>query len=159
MKIALASARIVNRDMNYNLAQIKRYMSEAKARGAELVCFGEAFLQGFNALTWKFEEDQKIAITVHSEEFAQVKALSEKLGIDVLFGYNELDRAKIYSSCALVADGKIVHNYRRISKGWKEYSITDEPGKICPWRRPSIVARICVLDKKRMGKGRQERIC
>lgn len=43
MKIALASARIVNRDMNYNLAQIKRYMSEAKARGAELVCFGEAF--------------------------------------------------------------------------------------------------------------------
>lgn len=126
MKIALASARIVNRDMNYNLAQIKRYMSEAKARGAELVCFGEAFLQGFNALTWKFEEDQKIAITVHSEEFAQVKALSEKLGIDVLFGYNELDRAKIYSSCALVADGKIVHNYRRISKGWKEYSITDE---------------------------------
>ena len=50
------------------------------------MCALGKLLQGFNALTWKFEEDQKIAITVHSEEFAQVKTLSEKLGIDVLFG-------------------------------------------------------------------------
>lgn len=44
MKIALASARIVDRDINYNLTQMERYMKEAKANSADLVCFGESFL-------------------------------------------------------------------------------------------------------------------
>ena len=59
MKFALASARIVDRDINCNLSQMERYMKEAKEVGADLVCFGEAFLQGFNALSWQYEEDNK----------------------------------------------------------------------------------------------------
>ena len=51
MKIALASARIVDRDIKYNLSRMEHYMTEAKGSGADLVCFGEAFLQGFNALS------------------------------------------------------------------------------------------------------------
>ena len=126
MKIALASARIVDRDINYNLSQMERYMKDAKELGADLVCFGEAFLQGFNALSWQYEEDNKIALTTFSPEFDRIKALTNEIGIDVLFGYNELDDDTIYSSCALIADGTIIHNYRRISRGWKEYSKTDE---------------------------------
>ncbi len=126
MKIALASARIVDQDINYNLSQMERYMKEAKAEGAELVCFGEAFLQGFNALSWQYEEDRKIALTASSWEFMQIKKLTKELGIDVLFGYNELERESIYSSCALISDGEILNNYRRISKGWKEFTKTDE---------------------------------
>ncbi len=125
MKIALASARIVDRDINNNLSQMERYMKEAKANGADLVCFGEAFLQGFNALSWHYEEDRKIALPTFSQEFMQIKVLTIKIGIDVLFGYNELEEDVIYSSCALIADGKIIHNYRRISCGWKECSKTD----------------------------------
>ena len=126
MKIALASVRIVDRDINYNLSQIERYMKEAKEMGADLVCFGEAFLQGFSALSWQYEEDKKIALTIFSPEFERIKALTNEIGIDVLFGYNELDDDTIYSSCALIADSTIIHNYRRISRGWKEYSKTDE---------------------------------
>lgn len=126
MKIALASVRIVDRDINYNLLQMKRYMRQAKAEGADLVCFGEAFLQGFNALSWWYEEDRKIALTTTSREFAQIKKLTKELAVDVLFGYNELEDESIYSSCALISDGEIIYNYRRISKGWKEYTKTDE---------------------------------
>ena len=126
MKIALASVRIVDRDINYNLSQIERYMKEAKEMGADLVCFGEAFLQGFSALSWQYEKDKKIALTIFSPEFERIKALTNEIRIDVLFGYNELDDDTIYSSCALIADGTIIHNYRRISRGWKEYSKTDE---------------------------------
>lgn len=43
MKIALTSARIVDREINYNLSQMERYMKEAKAMGTDLVCLGEAF--------------------------------------------------------------------------------------------------------------------
>lgn len=126
MKIALASAQIVDRDVMFNLSQMERYMQEAKAEGADLVCFGEAFLQGFNALSWRYEDDRKIALSTSSYEFVQIKKFSKSLGIDVLFGYNELDGDSIYSSCAFISDGKIIHNYRRISKGWKEYTETDE---------------------------------
>lgn len=126
MKIALASARIVDRDINYNLSQMERYIREAKATGADLVCLGEAFLQGFNALSWQYEGDRKIALATSSQEFTQIKVLTKEVGVDVLFGYNELDDDSIYSSCALIANGEIIHNYRRISRGWKEYSKTDE---------------------------------
>ena len=126
MKIALASARIVDRDVDHNLSQMERYMKEAKANGADLVCFGEAFLQGFHALSWRYEEDRKIALTVSSREFTQIRTLTKEIGIDVLFGYNEREDDALYSSCALVSDGGIVHNYRRISRGWKECSRTDE---------------------------------
>lgn len=126
MKIALASARIADGDIQFNLSQMERYMQEAKANGAELVCFGEAFLQGFNALSWRYEEDRKIALPISSSEFAQIKRWSKTIGVDVLFGYNESENARIYSSCALISDGEILHNYRRISKGWKEYWSTDE---------------------------------
>jgi hypothetical protein len=90
MKIALASARIVDRDIKYNLSQMQWYMREAKTNGADLVCFGESFLQGFNALSWQYEEDKKIALTISSQEFMQIKVLTKEIGIDVLFGYNEL---------------------------------------------------------------------
>ena len=62
MKIALASARIVDRDIKYNLSRMEHYMTEAKLSGADLVWFGEAFLQGFNALSWQYEEDKKMAM-------------------------------------------------------------------------------------------------
>ena len=31
----------------------------------------------------------------------------------------------LYSSCIVLSGGKIVHNYRRVSRGWKEYTRTD----------------------------------
>lgn len=126
MKIALASARIVDRDIEHNLKQMERFMRQAKAENATLVCFGEAFLQGFGALTWNYEKDREIAISTSSKEFSYIKSLTKSIGIDVMFGYNELSGDRIYSSCALVSGGEIVHNYRRISRGWKEYWKTDD---------------------------------
>lgn len=125
MKIALASARIIDRDIPHNLSQIKRFMVQARENGADLVCFGEAFLQGFNALSWRYEEDRALARSTSSAEFAQIKAWTKALAIDVLFGYNELDGETIYSSCTLISGGELLHNYRRISQGWKDYWKTD----------------------------------
>ena len=101
-------------------------MTCAQKEGAELICFGETFLQGFDSLSWCYEKDQAVAISTDSSVFAEVCHLSMKYEIDVLFGYVELSGDAVYSSCALISDGKLRHNYRRISKGWKEYTKTDE---------------------------------
>ncbi len=93
---------------------------------ADLLCFPEAFLQGFDSLCWDYETDRMTALEISSDTFQQLKNLTVRYGISLITGYIEKDREKLYSSCAVISDGEIIHNYRRISKGWKEYSITDD---------------------------------
>ena len=125
MKIALASARFINRDIEFNLGQMERYMRRAKEQGAELVCFAEAFLQGFDAFDWEYEKDKEMAISVEGTLFRQICDLTKTIEIDLLFGFLECKGDNLYSSCALLSDGELVHLYRRISIGWKEYTKTD----------------------------------
>ena len=149
MRIALAAARTVNRDIRHNLSQMERYMVDAQKGGAGLICFGETFLQGFDALSWRFEEDRAMAVSTASGAFAEICRMSVKYEIDVLFGYVELDGESIYSSCALISDGKLRHNYRRISKGWKEYWKTDEHYRegdsveVFPYKGKTCVIGLC----------------
>lgn len=126
MKIALAAARHINRDTEYNFSQMKRFMTEAKNGGADLVCFGETFFQGFDCFDWDFEHDRKIALSTDSELFEEICETSENIGIDLLFGFAETEGESIYSSCAFISKGKLLEKYRRISRGWKEYWHTDE---------------------------------
>lgn len=126
MRIALAAARHINRDISHNLSQMERFMREAKAGGADLVCFGEAFLQGFDCFDWNYDQDRKMAVSANSDVFQKIRGRSLEIGIDALFGFAELEDDEIYSSAALIADGKLHQLYRRISRGWKEYWRTDE---------------------------------
>ena len=125
MKIALASVPVRSGDVAYNLTQMAKYISLAKEQGAELVCFGEAYLQGFDALTWNFEEDRSMAVSCNSGLFQIIAGWTRDSAIDVLFGFLEREGDTIYSSCALVSGGALVMKYRRVSQGWKEYWKTD----------------------------------
>ena len=51
MKIALASKEFVNKDMQKNISTIIETMIIAKQNNADMLCFGEAFLQGFDSLS------------------------------------------------------------------------------------------------------------
>lgn len=126
MKIALASARVRNNDIAFSLAQLRTYMAQAKAQNADLVCFGEAFLQGFDAFSWEYEKDRAIALSVEDELFQQLIRESAEREIDLLFGFLERDGETLYSSCALIGGRRIIHLYRRVSVGWKEYTRTDD---------------------------------
>lgn len=125
MKIALAVPKIADGDISYNIGKMEYFMNLAKSNGADIVCFGEAFLQGFNCLSWDFDIDKNIAISTDSEIFGNICKLTEKIDIDLMFGYNELYGDSIYSSCAFIVKGRLLYNYRRISKGWKESDKTD----------------------------------
>lgn len=123
MKIGLASYKFINNNIEFNISQIEKAL-KASAK-VDLMCFGETFLQGFDALSWSFEADKSIAISLCSECFDRLKKLSLDYETDILLGYVERDGDSLYSSCAVIIDGEIAFNYRRISKGWKEFTITD----------------------------------
>lgn len=124
MRIGLVSYRCKNRDVPFNLGQIERAMKEAEGK-AELLCFGEAFLQGFDALCWEFDRDKEIALELSSEPMDRLRSWTVQYGVSLAVGYIEKDGEKLYSSCVVLSQGKTLHNYRRISKGWKEFSRTD----------------------------------
>lgn len=125
MKIALASARFVNGDVRYNLARIRRWAGEAKLAGADLLCLGEAFLQGFDSFVWDYERDREMAASADGPVFAELLAASREMGIDLMTGFLERAGEALYSSCALIAGGRLMQRYRRVSRGWKEWRLTD----------------------------------
>lgn len=106
------------------MSQIELAMKRSEGK-VEVLCFSEAFLQGFDALCWDYNADREIALELSSEAITQLKRWTVQYGIALITGYLERDREKLYSSCIVIADGRIIHNYRRISKGWKEYTKTD----------------------------------
>lgn len=125
MKIALAAARFVNGDIAHNLAQAERWARAARTAGAELLCFGEAFLQGFDGFVWDYERDKEMAVTTGGPAFASLKRISREAGMDLMLGFLERAGDRLYSSCALIEAGELSQLYRRVSRGWKEYSRTD----------------------------------
>ncbi len=124
MRLGLVSYLFENRNTAFNMSQIGKAMERMKGK-ADLLCFGEAFLQGFDSLCWDYEADREIAVELSSKEISQLRRWTLQYGMSLITGYIEKAEDKLYSSCIVISDGEIVHNYRRISKGWKEYSKTD----------------------------------
>lgn len=125
MKIALASERFINKDIEYNLYIILEAL-EKYSEKVDLVCFGEAFLQGFDSLSWNYEKDKKIAIEKNSSIIQRICEMAKKVNCAVSFGYIEKNNETLYCSYMFVDNnGVIIDNYRRVSIGWKEYTKTD----------------------------------
>lgn len=126
IRIALASMPFVNGDVPQNLHTMLASMEQAAQAGSNMVCFGETFLQGFDSLSWHWETDRHIAVTWQDEAILRLRQASRNTGVDLAFGYVEKEYDAAYSSYMVIQAGEILHNFRRITKNWKEYSIADE---------------------------------
>lgn len=122
MKLGLVSYEFKNKDISFNVSQIKRAIAESDA---DMLCFGEAFLQGFDSLNWEHEKDKNIAISQDSAIMQDIISFAKQFKKDLAFGYIERDNEFLYSSYAVILGGKLFYNYRRISKGWKEFTLTN----------------------------------
>lgn len=120
MKFGLAAYEFKNDDLSFNLAQIEKALIAGSNKGLDIILFGEAFLQGFDGINFDFENDKKIAIATNSKTMIDLCELTKKYSVDLGIGYFELADNSIYSSYAIIGNGNIIYNYRRISTGWKE---------------------------------------
>ena len=125
MKIALAAVGFYERDIEYNRNKIIKCLKENSGK-VDLILFGETFLQGFEALDWKYETDQHMALSVSDSNIQTIQKAAEENALAVSFGFLEKAEDKIYSSQLTIgADGNILNLFRRVSKGWRE-SFADE---------------------------------
>ena len=127
MKIALASYEFRNRDVDFNLEQIFFGMGKAAAFECDLVCFGEAFLQGFDACHWNYAEDSSVGISLDNKRIDQIRAYAAEMDIAVSFGMIEKNRDELYCSYIFIAKkGDIIDVFKRNTIGWKEFVKTDQ---------------------------------
>ena len=120
MKIALAAVGFLTNDIDYNFDKIKE-MVKKHSNQADLILFGESFLQGFDCLIWDYSRDIDIAVSQDSSIINQIRSLCRNNKVAVSFGYIEKAEDKLYSSQLTISkDGEIVDNFRRVSIGWKE---------------------------------------
>lgn len=125
MKIGLVSGFMRDNDFEHQLNEMKRHVSSD--HGCDLLCFGESFIQGFEGLSWVYEEDLKRAISQEDPIILKIKEMAIQHKCGVSFGFIEREEDTLYSSNMVIdSDGNIVDVFRRVSVGWKEPQATKD---------------------------------
>lgn len=120
MRCALVSLGFVNEDLKHNKSVIIDTMINQSKR-ADIVIFGEAFLQGFYSATFDVEHDAKIAISQNDPIIKEICSIAREHAIAVSFGFIEKTDKCFYSSQITInKEGNVIDVYRRVSPGWKE---------------------------------------
>lgn len=119
MKFALAAKGFINEDLDFNKGVILKTLEDYRGR-ADMVLFGEAFLQGFYGPTFDLDHDLNVALALNHPVFDEIAGKARETSIAVSFGFIERERETIYSSQVTIdSQGKIVDVFRRVSPGWK----------------------------------------
>ena len=125
MKCALASLGFINKDIQHNKNVIIETMIKY-AKEADIVVFGEAFLQGFYGATFEVEHDSNLAISQEDSIIKEICAVAKEYAVTVSFGFIEKAADLFYSSQITIdSDGEVIDVYRRVSPGWKEESANE----------------------------------
>jgi predicted amidohydrolase len=104
MIIALASPRIASA-LDEGLDKIKRLLSEASARGAEIVCFPEAYLPGLRGQDFEvppFDETRRERVLRAVAEWAREYAVAAILGTERLTEAGRQNAAFVIDACGEV---------------------------------------------------------
>ena len=119
MKCVLASMGFINEELEYNKKVLIDTMIASSSK-ADIVIFGEAFLQGFYGATFDVEHDAQIAISQDDPIIDELCSAARQYAVAVSFGFIEREGDCFYSSQMTIdADGTVIDIYRRVSPGWK----------------------------------------
>ena len=120
IRIACANVTSALDDIQYNMRVMRETLIKAKNSRVDLLLFGEAFLQGFEAMSFSYADDVKKAIFQKGVEITKIRAWAKEYQMAVGFGYYENDAGGLYSSYLFIdEEGRILDNYRRVSTGWR----------------------------------------
>lgn len=121
MRIGLIAEKYIDNDLEHNFAQMIKWLKQCEGQGYDLLCFGESFAHGFEALTWEHEKDLEIAITQSDPRIERLRRQAKRSKTGIAFGYIEKVEDKLFSSyLVLSGEGEVLANFRRVSVGWKE---------------------------------------
>jgi predicted amidohydrolase len=120
MIVGLSMSKFINNNIASNISTCISLIKKAKENSVDLILFGEAFLQGFEALEWVAEKDLLLGIERQSNKLNMLRKYCRKMDIALGIGYIEREGSTLFSSYLVInKKGNDLINYRRISKGWR----------------------------------------
>ena len=121
MRIGLIAEKYIDADLEHNFAQMTKWLKKCEGQGYDLLCFGESFAHGFEALTWEHEKDLEIAIAKSDHRIERLQRQAKRSKTGIAFGYIEKVEDQLFSSYLVISgEGEALANFRRVSVGWKE---------------------------------------
>lgn len=120
MRYALAAVGFLNGDIAHNKTVLADTVRKCAGK-AEVVIFGEAFLQGFFGINFSASHDEAIAFSRDDPMIYEICEVAKEYAAAVSFGFIEKDGSTFFSFQMTVdRHGRVVDLYRRVSPGWKE---------------------------------------
>jgi NAD+ synthase (glutamine-hydrolysing) len=140
VKIGLAQINTRVGAIDANTSKVLDYAARARARGCDLVMFPELTLCGYPP------EDLLLHRGLRNRvETALAQVRDEIRGIAAYVGYPEYDGDAIYNSAALVRDGRVLANHRKVAL--PNYAVFDEKR----YFQPGSGATVVELDGSKLG--------
>jgi predicted amidohydrolase len=111
MRIAAAQTPEFRNDIAAALDWAGDVVIAAAAEGVALLCFPEAYLQGY--LTDASAHDA--AIDLRSDAFAAIASRLSRPGLSIVLGLIERNGDQIYNTAVVIADGGLIGRYRKVN--------------------------------------------
>lgn len=111
VRIAAAQTPEFIEDIDAALAYARATIDEARAHGADLLCFPEGYLQGY--LTSEAPARRQ-ALDLASAEFLTVLGRLPPSGPTVVMGLIERDAGRVFNTAVVVRGGRLLGRYRKM---------------------------------------------
>ena len=114
MKYALAAVGFINEDIEYNKAVLAGTLRKCAGR-ADVVIFGEAFLQGFYGINFIAKHDTAVSISRDDMIIREICSMAKEYTIAVSFGFIEKDGDVFFSSQMTIdKNGQLKRNSKHL---------------------------------------------
>jgi nitrilase len=141
LRVAIAQASPVQADLAASVTKVLALVEEAANRGAQLICFAEAFLSGYpawldycpEAALWNYAPVKEVfaqlranSVVVPGPETTALVDAAEKLHIGIVIGVNERvqdapGQGTLYNSLLFFGpEGRLINHHRKLVPTFSE---------------------------------------
>lgn len=108
--VAACQVPDIHEDVEQSLRIIREYAAKAETAGAQLVCFPEAYLQGY---VLEAKRTQQLAFDLSSSDFGDILKQLKDINTILIFGLIEMKGRALYNTAVVVKQGKLLGYYRK----------------------------------------------
>src|SRR5262245_964323 len=111
VKIGICQVLCIDSDRSGNFSRIERAMRQAKDGGAQITCFPESAILG-----WENPDAHSMAEPIPGKDSNRIAELARQFQMMIAIGLDEKDGEHLYDSAILVdTDGHILLKHRKIN--------------------------------------------
>lgn len=111
VRIAVCQILCIDSDRSGNFARIERALEQAGAGGAQIACFPESVILG-----WENPEAHKLAEPIPGKDSDRIAELARRFNMMIVIGLDEKDGERLYGSAIIVdRDGRLLLKHRKIN--------------------------------------------